>query len=229
MKSSNKEQYYWNSYINNKAIVEFERHNNLSENKMNMNRYYLLSYFMDLYINTKKGNKITTKYIDGVKYIYVNSSFILNNLLLLKVEERTLVRIIEQLEYYGYIQRRVIKHVFRYIKINDELLQYCGVNSDEELRPKQLKYLAEEVGNYFGKTEDHQFSEVYEFLISLEDIEDFELQFNNYKEFKDHSNESIPRFKTFCEDWNQQNWRLLLEKLKNKEDINFLNSLHLNK
>jgi len=220
MKTNRTEHYNWNTHINDKAIVEFERGNNLSENRMNWNRYYLLSYLMGLYIDPKKGNKIKTEYIEDKKHIYVSSSFILNNLLLLKVEERTLIRMLLELENCGYINRVVIKKVFRYVRISDALLHHCCLKNYDALRPKKLNHLAKKVGNYFGKTDGHQLSDVYEFLDQIENIETFAQTFNEYKAFKEYSNESIPRFKTFSDDWDQQNWSILLEQLKYKDMVN---------
>jgi len=224
MKKHNSENYNWNTYINDKAIIQFERLNGLENIKLNLNRYYLLSYLVDLYTNPKKKDKITSKYIDGERYIYVSSSFILNNLMLLKLEERSLLRIIDQLEEYGFLQRIIVSHIYRYIKINNELLQFYKLSNSSIVRPEHLQDLVVRIGTYFGKNKNHQFDEVYDFLSSLEDVDYFEEQFDYFVDYKEYTNESIQRFKNFCQDWDQQSWKDLLIKAQHKDTLNQLSN-----
>lgn len=216
-----RKEYNWNTYINDKAIIEFERNNCLISSKIGMDGYYLLSFFVDLYINPKKAKNIKTEYINEVKYIYVSSSFILNNLLLLKVSKSTLIRNINKLERYGYIQRVILYNVRRYVKINQELLQYYKLKNKDMFQPKHLKELAKEIGDYFGRTTEHQLISVYKFLSNLEDIDYFKAKFHDYREYKEYSNEIRPRFENYCKTWDNENWIVLLQRqehieLKNK-------------
>jgi hypothetical protein len=103
-------------------------------------------------------------------------------------------------------------------------LRYCNSENTDNPYPNKLKLLGQKVGAFFGKTDEFQLLDVYEFLDQLDDISGFEESFNEYVTFKDYSNESIPRFKTFREDWDQQNWGILLEQLKYKDTMSKIDS-----
>lgn len=217
MINSREKGFNWNTYINDKAIVDFEKENGLSHVRIGVDGYYLLSFFVDLYINPKKEKNIKREYINECKYIYVSSSFILNNLLLLKITKRTLIRIIEKLERHDYIQKVVLNSSKRFIKINRELLKYYGPKNRIFQRPEYLKELAQEVGNYFSKTSEYQLDPVYEFLLGLKDLDYFKEQFVEFKNFKANSNEINPRFENFCKTWDDLDWKVRNEDQKHKD------------
>lgn len=81
-----------------------------------------------------------------------------------------------------------------------------------------LKLLANTVGIYFGKTTEEQQMKVYGFLKSISNISEFKKQFEAYKKYKATSKEKIHRFESFCSEWNQQDWNVLLKKVNN--DLN---------
>lgn len=74
-----------------------------------------------------------------------------------------------------------------------------------------LKKLAIYVGAFFGKTTEAQQIKVYGFLKKLENVEDFKVQFEFYKKYKMATGEKTHRFESYCTEWNEQNWELLLK------------------
>ncbi len=125
MEGNKEDRYNWNSFINNKAIIDFEVENNLRSKRIGMNCYYLLSFFIDLHINTVNKNGIIKKTINDKVYIYASTLFIINNLPLLKTNRQSLTGYLERLERYGYIERFINDNYQRFIGINDELLKHC--------------------------------------------------------------------------------------------------------
>lgn len=81
-----------------------------------------------------------------------------------------------------------------------------------------LKLLANNVGNYFGKTSEEQQMKVYGFLKNVASVSEFQNQFEAYKKYKSISKEKIHRFESFAAEWNQQDWNVLLKNAsKNNE------------
>lgn len=215
----------WNTYINDKAIVEFEKEYGLERFKPGMNSYYLLSYLIDLYTSPKKGKNIIFTYINDEKYIYASTSFIHKNLRLLKIEKRSLNRIFSILEDNGYINRKIQNENQRFIKISDGLLNYCLPNSNQKPLSRQIESLAIKVGKRFAKTTKNQLKDVVLFLNNLSDLEYFEQQFNNYEKFKDFSNEMPHRFEGFCEVWDKTDWGHLLKQHKHIDSQDQINNM----
>lgn len=219
------DNFNWNTYINDKAIVEFEKENGLESNRPGMNGYYLLSYFIDLYTSPKKGKNIIYTYINDDKYIYVSTSFILKNLRLLKLENRSLIRIINVLEENGYINKSIRNGSQRFIKISDGLLKHCKPNSNKKGKSDLVESLAIKVGKRFAKTSKNQLTDVFHFLNNLQDLKYFETQFESYVKFKDYSNEIVHRFEKYCDLWDSHEWDLLLKQHKHLESQEQINNL----
>lgn len=220
MDNQNSEFYNWNTYINDRAILRFEQEIGLHNQSINMNRYYVLSFIVKLFLNEKKKSKVIVRYFNDEKYIYISSSFILNNLRLLRIQRRALVNILDDLESNGFIQRHIDNYSQRFIKVNHNLIKYYDEDLEAISKSPHLQNLAEKIGVKFSKTTHNQLKDVYRFLNRLEDIEYFDEQFENFLKYKDYSNESLPRFKTFEDTWDNCNWEDLLQKLKHKTLLN---------
>ena len=166
MYTMNTEYYNWNTYINDRAIVEFEHEMGLQHNQINMNRYYVLSFLIKIFIKSGRKSNIITRYFDQEKYNYVSSSFVLNNLRLLKLKRRAFVKILEELEKHEYIIR-YINHNQRFIKINNKLLEYYDKDFDLINKDPNIKNLSFRLGNIFAKTTDFQREDINRFYYKL--------------------------------------------------------------
>ena len=98
----------WVVLINCKAIDDFEKRFNINSKRISSDHYLVLSFIADICLNKKKSNKLKSEIIYGKKYSYMSSYFILKNMPILKFQKRTLVRHIQDLEKYGYIERVVL-------------------------------------------------------------------------------------------------------------------------
>lgn len=215
-----KDMYNWNTYINDRAIVEFQNNNNIPYD-LKIHHYYLLAKLVDLHL--KSDAKIKRKIINNVSYVYVANWLILDNLYLWRIDTRTLQSYILKLKENNFIIVDLTdKDNERYISINDDLLKLwtssTNTGTNEGLTiTNDIKELAERVGRYFSKTNENQLKEVYAFIKSLNDIEYFKEEFLHYANYKDYTGEKKHSFKNYSKEWNNYDWFNLLEGYKMTE------------
>ena len=85
---------------------------------------------------------------------------------------------------------------------------------------EEVLNLGKLVGSFFGKTTEEQLLKVTYFLntqVKKERFDVFKLQFEAYKKYKAASGEKIHRFESFCTEWDQQDWALLLKNYQHQQ------------
>ena len=142
----------------------------------------------------------------------------MDNLRLWNIKERQLTNIYDPLVENNFIETFVAPNNKKFVYINNELLNlWVGKNNNTEQVHANIIELGKEIGLYFSKTNEHQLKEVFSFLNKVKDLDYFKNQFNNYKSYKNYTNEKIHSFKKYCLEWNQYNWLDKLEREKVNE------------
>lgn len=217
MKSKNKNAYNWRTIINEKAIWEFQSEMGLTHLKLSFDHYYVLSYIVELCTNPRKNNNLISKVIEGELFIYMSSSFILENLILLNIEARTLKRILSKLIENNYLERKIVNKNQRFLRPSNELQKFFKPNF--QICNSELNNLAKEIGKKFGKSTKRQLIPVINFLESLNDLDYFKNQFDAYAEFKNYTNDIWHQFENFTELWDSNDWQILLDRRKHQDQI----------
>lgn len=122
------EKYWFNLYINQRALIEFEFENTIDRNCFDYNDYAIIGYIIFMLKSDIKG--FNYQYFEGKKYILMTNNLILSQLP--KLKKTMLNKRLEKLEKKNIIYRIVENENYRFLSVNTELL---NKNSDKMIYP----------------------------------------------------------------------------------------------
>lgn len=208
--------YNWNTYLNDKAIIDFEEKNFINANSLKLEHYYVASFIAQVYMRPDSYSKLKTKNIQGHKYTYMSTHFILRNLKLLKIQERSLKRILKNLDDSNFIDRIVLNKNQRYIKPNENFIKCYSYSMHQDIDKNRVGELVSKIGRVFGKSKNKS---IFLFIRTLSNFNHFEEQFNSYVSYKEYTNEHFHSYEKFILIWDEYDWSLLLEKREMQEHM----------
>jgi hypothetical protein len=182
----NPANYKYGSYINFKAIKDYCIKRKINDDYIKPQHCILLAFMVESYY---KASKMPSIEINGTRYIMMNSNYILNNLIYLRVKERSLKYYISDLKKSKIINIHVENKKDRYVSI-DSVLVNLYYNNDHTF--KSTNYLAKNQPDlwkgfvsdwqpYFKTTEDFK-----RFIDGFNDTRDIDEMPYNSKEIYDH-------------------------------------------
>ena len=140
------ENYWYNLYINQRALIEFEFENTINHNYFDYNDCAIIGYIIFMLKSDIVG--FNYQYFEGKKYILMTNNLILNQLP--KLKKTMLNKRLEKLEKKNIIYRVVENDSYRFLSINTELL---NKNPDKMIYPTDfLKRLHPEIYDELIKT-----------------------------------------------------------------------------
>lgn len=213
----NKNNYKWLIPINAKAICDFERRFGIDEKRIQSNHYVVLTFIVEICLKKRRTDKLISETVYGKEYFYMSSSFILDNLPILKIQKRSMVRLLEDLEQHGYIERIVLEKNKRYIRITNALKEHYLGETEEFDENSHIEYLVDRTSRIFSLTLPSQKNQARLFISSLEDPKFYQEQLNGYAELKEYSNEYMHTFSRFKEIWDSQDWSNVLERRRHQD------------
>jgi DNA-binding MarR family transcriptional regulator len=202
---------------NAKAILEFENQYQIDAKKINLKHYHVLSFIAEICLKKRKSNKLISEMVNGKEYHYMSSSFILGNLPLLKIQKRSLVRLLDDLEKKGYIERIILEKTKRHVRITDALKHHYLQEHKDSNEDPLMESLVDLTARTFSLTSTNQKSNARQFILTLDEPEFYKQQLDSYSELKAYSNEYVHTFARFKEIWDSQDWSLVLEKRKHQD------------
>lgn len=122
------ENYWFNLYINQRALIEFEFENTIDRNYFDYNDCAIIGYIIFMLKSDIKG--FNYQYFEGKKYILMTNNLILSQLP--KLKKTMLNKRLEKLEKKNIISRIVENENYRFLSVNTELL---NKNSDKMIYP----------------------------------------------------------------------------------------------
>ncbi|GAA4940503.1 hypothetical protein GCM10023314_11670 [Algibacter agarivorans] len=122
MSSKTQVNYYYGSYINYKAIKDFHLNNNLKDEYLKVSHCVLLAFIIESF---RKNDKMPMIMFEGEKYVLMNTNYILDNLIYLKVSSRMLKKYLVPLKDNGLIKIHIKNRKDRYINVHKKLIELC--------------------------------------------------------------------------------------------------------
>lgn len=122
------ENYWYNLYVNQRALIEFEFENGIDHNYFDYNDCAIIGYIIFMLKSDIKG--FSYQYFEGKKYILMTNNLILNQLP--KLKKTMLNKRLEKLEKKNIIYRIVENENYRFLSVNTELL---NKNPDKMIYP----------------------------------------------------------------------------------------------
>lgn len=211
--------YNWNTFINDRAIIDFQQSSNRDFSELKLEHYYVASFIAQVYMRPEVYSKLITEEFYGEKYVYMSTHFFLRNLKLLNGQERTLKRILKRLEEFNFIDRVVVNKNQRFVKPNDEFIKFYRYDMYEDIGKEQLNRLVDKMGMIFGKTSKSQRGTIRKFCKTLPNFEHFEQQLQAYLSYKDYTRDHLHSFDKFITIWDEYDWDLLLRNRETKDEI----------
>lgn len=123
--------YYYGGYINYKAFKDYHLNNCIDDTYFKSNHCLLLAFIVEKY---HKNDKAPYLMHDGKKYVLMNTNFMADNIINLKVKSRMIKNYIADFKKYNLISVEVRNKNSRYIHVNEELIKLC-YEIDYTIRP----------------------------------------------------------------------------------------------
>lgn len=122
MNKENVSNYYYGSYVNYKAFKDYHITNNIDDKYFKSNHCLILAFIVERYYKHLKTPSISYK---NEKYLLMNTNYILNNLVYLKIAPRQFKNCLSQLKTNGLIKVFIENKTNRYIFVNSDLIKLC--------------------------------------------------------------------------------------------------------
>lgn len=116
---SNNDNYNYNTYIDNWALIEFCKVNNIDPKVLNATIVILLSWLIKLQINAE--NFVYKDFEDG-RYILVHNEFIKQNVHFISTSKSMVHEHFKKLIAYKFIRTENVEYNTRYVIVNPELI-----------------------------------------------------------------------------------------------------------
>jgi hypothetical protein len=153
MKNSKNNNFKYGLYHNYKAIYDYHKENEIDDKYLKSNHCYLLTFLVDQFIKNKNGIQ---RVINGERYILMNTNYILDNCIYLKIGKRQLKNLIKELDDYGIIKRYLDTNE-RYINLNKQLIDIwysdwtiTAISYLQQLKPTLWKSFVNEYRPFFN-------------------------------------------------------------------------------
>lgn len=110
--------YIYGFWINQKAIYDWLGFNN--KKPLKVSTLYVLCYIICVWDDPKG---LTVEMKNGIKYVQLNDSIILSNLICINVSKRQIKNYISELCTLGLIDRYSLKNNARFVTVNSQLIE----------------------------------------------------------------------------------------------------------
>ncbi|WP_147677276.1 hypothetical protein [Algibacter pacificus] len=181
------------SYVNYKAFKDYHVKHGIDDEYMTSNYCVLLAYIIE---NFQKNSNMPRIKRNGLDYALMNTGFILENLIYLRIESRSLKSYIKVLKDNGIIKVWIEDENNRFIHVNPDLIKLCyemdystrPINFLIKNKPELWKAFACEWEPHFKSKEDFK-----KFCDYFNDERDMQGYNNNTKNIYDHLVNAVRR------------------------------------
>ncbi|MFD1163675.1 hypothetical protein [Hwangdonia seohaensis] len=183
--------YYYGGYINFKAFRDYHLNNGLDDNYFKSNHCLVLAFIVEKF---HKHDNTPHIIHNNKKYILVNTNFIVDNLIYLKVKSRTVKNYLEAFKKNNLISVEVRNENSRYVNVNSELIKLCydihyairPINFLQKNKPELWKMFMNEWEVYFESKQSFK-----KFVDDFNDTRDIEEYSYNTKTIYEHLLNSV--------------------------------------
>lgn len=117
---NNPVNYRYGSYVNYKAFKDYHISKNICDQYFKNPHCTLMAFIIENFHKMEKMPHIT---VNGERFVMMNSNFILDNLIYLKVKSRMLINYLNELKNSGMIKIHVHEKTNRYINVDKTLIK----------------------------------------------------------------------------------------------------------